>query len=103
MRTILQPYAKKRGATITIVALSTAAILAMGAITVDMGMLYKMRVDAQRTADAAALAGASAYLEYPAVQARDSAYFRAWRYIAANYVGGRGIDTSGKAAPVIDG
>jgi hypothetical protein len=94
MRTILQPYAKKRGATITIVALSTAAILAMGAITVDMGMLYKMRLDAQRTADAAALAGASAYLEYPAVQAKDSAYARAWRYIAANYIGGRGINTT---------
>ena len=103
MRRLVRRYAGRRGATITIVALSTAAILAMGAVTVDLGMLFKMRADAQRTADAAALAGASAYLEYSNIQARDSAYVRAVRYVAANYIGGHGIDVSGSPTPVIQG
>ena len=87
-----------------IVALSTAAILAVGAISVDLAMLFKMRSDAQRTADAGALAGASAYLDQASLAARDSALDRAFRLIAANYVGGSGIDTSGASlAPTVNG
>jgi hypothetical protein len=82
----------RRGATIVLVALSTAAILAVGAISVDLAMLFKMRGDAQRTADAAALAGASAYLEQPSMLARDSARDRAFRLVSENYIGGSGID-----------
>ena len=88
-------FAKRRGATITIVALSTAAILAMGAITVDLGMLFKIRSDAQRVADAAALAGASAYLDLSPLDARQTAQDRAIAFIDSNYVGGSKVDTSG--------
>jgi Flp pilus assembly protein TadG len=93
-------FANRRGATIVLVALSTAAILAVGAISVDLAMLLKMRGDAQRTADAAALAGASAYLEQPSMLARDTASDRAFRFVAENYIGGHGIDTSGKVLTV---
>jgi len=93
MKRVVGRLAKRRGATIVIVALSTAAILAMGAISVDLAMLFKMRVDAQRTADAAALAGASAYLEFPKpVDARDLARERAIKYVNANYIGARTVD-----------
>jgi hypothetical protein len=83
-----------------IVALSTAAILAVGAISVDLAMLFKMRSDAQRTADAGALAGASAYLEKPSLDARQDAEDRAFALVAANYIGGSGIDTSNKVKTV---
>ena len=99
MKRAVVRLANRRGATIVIVALSTAAILAMGAISVDLAMLLKMRVDAQRTADAAALAGASAYLEQPSMLAMDSAGDRAFRFVSENYVGGSGIDTIGQGSP----
>lgn len=92
----------RRGATITIVALSVAAMLAMGAISVDLGMLMKMHGDAQRTADAAALAGASAYLEPAVPDVRAVARDRAFKYAAQNYVGGTYVDTTGKVQ-VING
>jgi hypothetical protein len=96
-------FARRRGATITIVALSVAAVLAMGAITVDLGMLFKMRSDAQRVADASALAGASAYQEFAALDARQPAVDRAFEYIRQNYVGGTGIDTSNQQPVILNG
>jgi len=93
MKRVAGRFANRRGATIVLVALSTAAILAIGAISVDLAMLFKMRGDAQRTADAAALAGASAYLEFPKpVDARSLARERALKYVNANYVGGITVD-----------
>ena len=94
MKRMVGRFANRRGATIVVAALSTAAILAVGAISVDLAMLFKMRVDAQRTADAAALAGASAYLEQASTLARDSAFTRAFRFVSANYIGGTEIDIS---------
>jgi hypothetical protein len=93
MKRVVGRFANRRGATIVIVALSTAAILAMGAISVDVAMLFKMRGEAQRTADAAALAGASAYLEFPKpVDARSLARERALKYVEANYIGAITVD-----------
>ena len=92
MKRMVGRFVNRRGATIVVAALSTAAILAVGAISVDLAMLFKMRVDAQRTADAAALAGASAYLDQAAGLARDSAFDRAFRFVSANYIGGTEID-----------
>jgi Flp pilus assembly protein TadG len=100
MTRIAGRFANRRGATVVLIAIATAAILAVGAISVDLAMLFKMRGDAQRTADAAALAGASAYLEQPSLLARDSARDRAFRLVAANYIGGSGVDTSGKVLTV---
>lgn len=51
----------RRGAVVVIVAVSLVAIIGMAAFAIDTGMLFSARSDAQRAADAAALAAASAY------------------------------------------
>jgi Putative Flp pilus-assembly TadE/G-like len=53
---------QERGVTILIVAISLMAILAMSALAIDIVALYVSEGDAQRTADAAALAGAKTFV-----------------------------------------
>ena len=55
----------ERGSVLILVTLSLVAVLSMFALVVDLGMGYSARSEAQRAADAAALAGASAFLDYP--------------------------------------
>jgi len=59
-----------------------------------MSMLYKMRSDAQRAADAAALAGAAAYQKQKPYDAVDSARLWALDYVRANSIGNDPIDVS---------
>jgi Flp pilus assembly protein TadG len=75
----------------------------MGALAVDMGMLMKQREDAQRAADAAALAGASAFQNAKPLDAIGDAKRLAFDYLARNYVGGTYIDTTNKVSTVIGG
>jgi Flp pilus assembly protein TadG len=49
---------KERGATMAIVALAIVSIIAMAALSIDVGTLYEANTEAQRSADAAALAAA---------------------------------------------
>lgn len=56
---------RERGATLVSVTLLLAVFLGMGAIAIDIGMANAAAADAQRAADAAALAGASAFIDYP--------------------------------------
>ena len=56
---------RKRGAMLVLVAVSLGMLIGFAALAVDFGMLYDARSETQRAADAAALAGASAYLDYP--------------------------------------
>ncbi|MGH7563136.1 MAG: pilus assembly protein TadG-related protein [Gemmatimonadota bacterium] len=60
---ILGPIEGQRGATIVLVAILLVALLGMAALAIDVGMLYTARTESQRTADAAALAGAGKYIE----------------------------------------
>src|SRR3954447_3275381 len=53
-----------RGASLTLVAISLSALIGVGAIAIDLGMLLRARADAQRAAEAGALAGASAFLDF---------------------------------------
>jgi len=53
---------RERGVTILIVAIALIAILAMSALAIDIVALYVTEGDAQRAADAAALAGAKAFV-----------------------------------------
>ena len=53
------------GAVIVVVALMIVVIIGMAAFAIDIGMLLSARADAQRAADAAALAAASAYMDAP--------------------------------------
>lgn len=56
----LSPIRASRGASLVLVSLALLALLAVLSLTVDLGMLYVARSQAQQAADAAALAGASA-------------------------------------------
>ena len=87
----------RHGAALAIVAISLVVILGMGALAVDMGMLIKQRDDAQRAADAAALAGASAFQEGDPLDVLDIARDRAFSYLAQNYVGHDYVDTTGQS------
>lgn len=53
---------RRRGATAVTVAISSVVMLGSAALTIDLGQLYLARGELQRAADAAAMAGASAYL-----------------------------------------
>src|SRR5207249_366559 len=79
-------------------ALALVALLAAAALAIDLGMLLDTRQDAQRAADAAALAGASAFLGGNANAAIPVARNEALKTAAKNYVRGVLIDTSGAAA-----
>ena len=93
MRTRRFDGRNERGAALALVAVSLTAILGMGALAVDIGMLMKARADAQRTADAAALAGASAFIdENVALDQLPAARERALEYANRNYVGGTTVD-----------
>lgn len=82
----------RRGATLALVALSSAAMLAMCALAIDLGMLFNSRAEAQRAADSAALAGASAYLDFPTpFQAVAEADARAVDYATRNAVRRLGV------------
>jgi hypothetical protein len=54
----------RRGVSLVLAAVSMTAIIGVGAIAVDLGMLLRARADAQRAAEAGALAGASAFLDF---------------------------------------
>ncbi|HUP01720.1 MAG TPA: pilus assembly protein TadG-related protein [Gemmatimonadota bacterium] len=55
----------ERGSTIVLVSLAIAGLLGIVALAVDIGMLFTARGEAQRAADAAALAGAGSLIVEP--------------------------------------
>lgn len=55
----------RRGQVLFITAATLVALLGFAALSIDIGLLYHARTEAQRTADAAALAGAGALLQAP--------------------------------------
>ena len=85
----------RRGATAVFVAVALAALLGMVALAVDVGMLMKVRADAQRAADAAALAGAQDFLNGTPQAEKTNALYHALEYASRNYVGWKYVDTSG--------
>ena len=52
------PHSRERGVTILLVAVAMVAIIGMAALSIDIGTLYEAKAEAQRAADAAALAAA---------------------------------------------
>src|SRR5262245_46304157 len=52
----------EQGATLVLYTIAMVAMMGMAALAIDLGMLRKAKAEAQRAADAAALAGASAFL-----------------------------------------
>jgi hypothetical protein len=53
---------RERGASLLLVAVAMVALLSVAALAIDLGMLYVARSEAQRAADAAALAGAYTFV-----------------------------------------
>lgn len=96
MRQVQRGGLGRRGATAVFVAVALAALLGMVALAVDVGMLMKVRADAQRAADAAALAGAQDFMTGSDPQAvKGAALNHALEYASRNYVGWKYVDTSG--------
>jgi putative Flp pilus-assembly TadE/G-like protein len=84
----------ERGAVTVLVAVSMLTLLAFLALAIDLGMLYVAHNDAQRAADAAALAGASAFLEQDAAVAAPTAHSRAMEYARRNTFQNGPIDST---------
>jgi Flp pilus assembly protein TadG len=81
--------ADERGAVVPLVAICLVALLSATALAVDMGLLFNARGEAQRAADAAALAGASTWME--PTPSTDSASARAQSYAGRNQILGQSI------------
>ncbi len=77
---------RRQGATLVLVAMAMITVGTVAALAIDLGMLYKARSDAQRAAEAAALAGASAFVDFAAADASDSAQTRAYRFALSNAI-----------------
>ena len=91
----------ERGAVTVTVALAITALLAMLALSIDLGALFNARSEAQRAADSAALAGASAFLEYQQSQARQAAESRAVEFATENTIRNQNIE-AGEVSVSID-
>jgi len=90
------------GMTLYTVAVMLVILLGMGALALDLGMLYVTRSEAQRAADAAALAGAKKFIETGYLsglvsQATAQTFARA----EAKAVGGQNL-VGGQAAQILD-
>jgi hypothetical protein len=82
-----------RGSVMVVVALAMTALLSMVALAVDVGMLFTARGEAQRVADAAALAGAGAFLDgWDSSWAEEQAVNNAIEYGALNTVRDQGVE-----------
>jgi len=83
-------FGRRRGSILAFAAVFLPATLGVMALGIDLGMLFHSRIQAQRAADAAALAGASAYLEttFSSTVAED----RAREFAALNDIRGTLID-----------
>lgn len=79
---------RRKGASLVLAAVAMVTVGAAAAVAIDLGMLYKARSDAQRAAESAALAGASAFVDFAQWEpvALDSADVRARRFAESNAI-----------------
>lgn len=101
MRTFVTRIRDERGSTATLVAVSAVALLSIMALGIDLGMLFTARSEAQRAADAAALAGASAFKKYRPLEAVPHAKDQAIEYALLNTLRNVPIDSSEVTVTVI--
>ena len=89
----------ERGSTAAFVAIGMLMMLGMVALAVDIGLLVGARTDSQRTADAAALAGAASFITAP----DDADRPRQWaiEYAAKNTVHGTIADVRAEDVDVL--
>ena len=91
----------RRGVALPLVAVALMALLAMCALAIDLGMAFTARSEAQRVADAAALAGGSAYLDFTLANVTQPATDRAFEYALRNTVRNVAVDSSEVTVQVI--
>lgn len=91
----------KRGATLALVTVTLVGLLGIGALATDLAMLYDARAQAQRAADAAALAGASAFRDFARDEASGPANTRAIDLATRNTINGTLIPASDVTVEVI--
>ncbi len=101
MRSTIHVVRSERGATLVLVAVAMAALLGFLALAIDLGMMYVAHSDAQRAADAAALAGASAFVDYSSSAAVGPARQRALEYAERNTFQNGPIDSTNVAITVL--
>jgi len=92
MQALRRRCSEERGVALIIAAGSMVALTSAVALAIDVGMLTVTRTEAQRVADAAAMAGAGALIQVP-----NSAYARAQAKQTAGY-----NDIRGSQAEVLD-
>jgi len=73
-------------------AISMTAIVGFAALSIDVGMVYNVRTELQRTADAAALAATAVLGDYSEGDPLTDARAKAAQFAALNQVAGSGID-----------
>jgi hypothetical protein len=96
MRPVKREVLKNRpGAVMPIVAICLVMLVGCAAIAIDIGLLFDSRAEAQRAADSAALAGASAIFHYRDLSQaarRDTAILRAVDFAGRNRVRGQAVE-----------
>lgn len=76
----------RRGASLVLTVVLLLGVLAVLALAIDLGMLFTARAEAQRAADSAALAAASAFQEFEPAVAVPVAEARAVEYAEMNHI-----------------
>lgn len=88
-------FGDERGATLVLVAISMVVILGVAALAVDLAAAFAWRAEAQKIADSASLAGASAFLDEPdTALARPVAEERAYEYALLHTIKKVPVDSS---------
>lgn len=83
-----------RGSVLVVVALGLLPLMSAMALAIDIGMLFTARAEAQRAAESAALAGASAFMEGGPHNQVAMAKQRAREFAATNDIRGISLDTT---------
>ena len=91
----------ERGGVLALMAVALVVLLGMAALAVDLAMAFSARAEAQRVADAAALAGGSAFLDLSPTLAEPVAHDRAYEYSIQQAIRGEAVDSSEVTIQVI--
>lgn len=99
---MLKQMRNEQGGTLVLYTVAMVGMMGMAALAIDLGMLRKARAEAQRGADAAALAGASAFLaDLPRDVESTMAVALALKFADTNYMNGVKFDISEITVKVI--
>jgi hypothetical protein len=91
----------RRGGVLALMAIALVLLLGMAALAVDLAMAFSVRAETQRVADAAALAGGSAFLDMTKDIAEPEARARAYEYALLQTVREAPVDSSEVTVQVI--